>query len=68
MYSCNRAKTKFTGKSLAVIPMYKYYIELLPHNEKFEITMPAVSAHNLIIGTPYLDLSGKTYVKNMARP
>ena len=70
VWSCNRGKTRFTGKCLSIAPMYKYYIELGPthNNEKYEIELPTISAHNLIIGTPYLDLSGKSTIKNMMRP
>jgi hypothetical protein len=27
-----------------------------------------ISAHNLIIGTPYLDMGGRAYVRNLACP
>lgn len=68
IYSCNRAKTKFTGKSLNVAQMHRYYVELAPHGEKYECSLPTVSANNLIIGTPYLDLFGPTTIKNLSRP
>lgn len=48
--------------------MHKYYVELIPYGEKYEITMPTVSAHNLIIGTPYLDLHGQQTIKNLTNP
>lgn len=50
--------------------MYKYYIELGPavNDEKYEIELPTISAHNLIIGTPYVDLGGPSTIKNMSRP
>ena len=55
---------------MTISPTYKYYIELGPkhNNEKYEIELPNISAHNLIIGTPYLDLSGKSSVRNMSIP
>ena len=70
VWSCNRARTKFTGKCLDIIPCYKYYVELGPkhNNEKYEIELPTISAHNLIIGNLYLDLSGKSTIKNMNNP
>jgi hypothetical protein len=40
------------------IQQYRTYIELQDHKEKYEITAPVFSAHNLIIGTPYVDLGG----------
>jgi|LauGreDrversion4_2_1035121.scaffolds.fasta_scaffold245760_3 CRISPR/Cas system CMR-associated protein Cmr3 (group 5 of RAMP superfamily) len=50
--------------------MYKYYVEMGPkHNgETYEIVLPTISAHNLIIGKPYLDLGGESTIKNMQRP
>jgi hypothetical protein len=50
--------------------MYKYYVELGPaqNNEKYEIVLPTISAHNLIIGTPYLDLGGTSVITNLNRP
>ena len=29
---------------------------------------PGISIHNIIIGTPYLDLAGKLYLRNMDMP
>jgi len=66
VWSNNRAKTRFTGKSLNLIPVYKVYVELPAHNELYEIQQPAVSAHNLIIGNVYLDLGGKSVIRNCA--
>jgi hypothetical protein len=45
--------------------MYKTYVELKPYGEKYEIEQPTISANNLIIGTLYMDLSGKSTIKNM---
>ena len=64
VWSNNRAKTKFTGKSLNIIPMYRVYVELAAFNELYEIAQPTVSAHNLIIGNLYLDLGGKSIIRN----
>lgn len=36
-WSNNRAKSKFTGKSLNFVQMYKVYVELGPLNERYEI-------------------------------
>jgi hypothetical protein len=36
-------------------------------DETYEITLPTLSCHNLIIGTPYVDLSGKSVIKNLKR-
>ncbi len=50
--------------------MYKYYVEMGPahNNERYEIELPTISAHNLIIGTPYLDLGGTATIKNLSKP
>lgn len=37
-------------------------------NEKFEIMMPTMSCHNIIIGTFYVDLQGKSFIRNLTRP
>ena len=29
---------------------------------------PSMSVHNLILGTPYLDIGGKGYIRNIACP
>jgi len=48
--------------------MYKYYIEFPGLSERYEIELPTVSAHNLILGSPYLDIGGKSTIKNLAKP
>ena len=67
-YSTNQTKTKFTRGTLVFCNMHKEYIELLPHNEKFQLQPPSVGVHNLIIGSPYLDPNNKGYVRNLACP
>lgn len=39
-------------------------MELMPHNEIYEITAPEVTVNNLIIGTPYIDIGGKQVITN----
>lgn len=65
LYGNNRAKTKFNGKSLNIIPVYRMYIEFTNWNETYEIQQPTVSAHNLIIGNLYLDLGSKSMIRNI---
>lgn len=48
--------------------MYKEYIELVPHGEKYEMKPPGIGIHNLIIGKPYLEPKGKAYLYNCACP
>ncbi len=38
------------------------------NNETYEIILPTISAHNLVIGTPYLDLGGTSTIKNLSKP
>ena len=47
--------------------MYNYYVEFLKLKEKYEIVAPTMSAHNLIIGNFYIDISGKSTIKNCSR-
>ena len=68
LWSNIRPKTKFTGKNLQFHPTYKFYIELDSTGEKFELSQAYLSVHNLIIGTPYVDLGGKAYIKNLNIP
>jgi hypothetical protein len=63
IWSNNMSNIKFTGKQVNVIPLFHIYIELLPHNEMYELTIPIVSAHNLLIGTLYLDIGGKSTLR-----
>jgi hypothetical protein len=37
-------------------------------NETYEITLPVLSAHNLVIGTLYVDIGETMYVINTNRP
>ena len=45
----------------------RIYVELDSTGEKFEIQQPTLSAHNLIIGTPYVDIGGKSVIRNCSR-
>ena len=56
-------KTKFTGKCLDFNQTLKTYIELGDFGEKYQVSQPTVSAHNLIIGTPYVDIGGSSKVE-----
>ena len=40
------------------IQQYRTYIEFEQLHEKYEIQSPVLSVHNLIIGTPYIDIGG----------
>lgn len=59
---------KFSKGSVNLVNVFKEYIELRPYKERFFIDQPTLSAHNLIIGQPYLDVGGKGYIRNTACP
>ena len=50
-------------KGVDLPQQYRTYIELPNHNEKYEIIAPSLSAHNLIVGNPYVDLGGTMKVR-----
>jgi Oxysterol-binding protein len=61
-------KSRFTKGGLEFYNPYKEYINFPKYKERFVLQQVPISAHNLIIGTPYLDVSGKSYVRNTACP
>ena len=63
IWSNTQTKSKFTGKALDFISVYKEYIEMEDFGETYEITLPTVSVHNLIIGTMYTDIGGGASVR-----
>lgn len=42
--------------------IYRTYIEMHDHKETYEIQLPALSVHNLIIGTTYIDIGGSSTI------
>jgi len=54
--------------AITVKNLNKDFIELRPYNEKYEIQQPGIQIKNIIIGTPYLDIVGKAYVKSLTNP
>lgn len=38
---------------------YRTYVELKDHRETYELMAPTLSIHNLIVGTPYIDIGGR---------
>lgn len=35
---------------------FRAYVDLPDHGERYEVELPILSMHNLIIGTPYIDI------------
>mmetsp|Transcript_29606 Transcript_29606/g.28830 ORF Transcript_29606/g.28830 Transcript_29606/m.28830 type:complete len:197 (+) Transcript_29606:1364-1954(+) len=68
-----RGKVQFNLKNLNIIPNFPWHVSfdnMGPNgvgDELYEMTMPLMSAHNLIIGQTYLDLHGKCSVRNLTR-
>jgi hypothetical protein len=46
-----------------MIENFDSYICLQDFNETFEYRMPTLSAHNIVAGTPYVDIGGVQIVK-----
>jgi len=47
---------------------YKAYIYFDKFDETYELNSPTCSAHNLIVGDIYIDLSGYSNIVNLKRP
>lgn len=47
---------------------YKTYVDFPELNERYEIVSPPFSAHNLIIGTTYVDIGDHSYIHCVQRP
>jgi hypothetical protein len=61
-YTNQKSNSKFTGKTMEFSQQYRAYIDMHDHKEKYEIILPVLSLHNLIIGTTYLDIGGSSTV------
>lgn len=68
LWNNQKTNTKFKGKSLDFTQQFKTYIEFEDHSETYEIESPTLSAHNLIIGTPYVDIGGTSSVRLIEKP
>ena len=68
MYGTYHPRSKFTRGTLVFKNPQKAYIELKKYKERYELGDPGVSPHNLVIGTPYLDITGTIEVRNLSHP
>ena len=50
--------TRFNGKLLSLPQLYHLYVDLDKFNERYEVKMPMLSVHNLVIGKMYVDIGG----------
>ncbi len=56
--------TKFTGQFLCLSQKHPTFVEL-ENGEVYQILTPVMSAHNLIMGTPYLDIGETACITRM---
>ena len=67
-YNTERLGNRFIGTTFVFANIYKEYVELLPHNEKYLFKPPGIGIHNILIGSPYLEPNSNGYVRNCACP
>ena len=67
-FGTNQMKNKFSKGTLIFFNIFKSYIELLPHNELFEIKAPNLGVHNIIFGQIYLDPESNATIRNVYKP
>ena len=67
-YNTSRIKASFSKGALTFNNVYKEYFEFPRYGEKFEFIPANKSIHNLIIGQPYIEVWGKSYLINQACP
>lgn len=65
VWTNQRTHTKFTGKLLTLPQQYRMYIDLDKFGERYEVTYPLMSVHNLIIGKMYIDIGDTMTVKKV---
>ena len=53
---------------LKITSQYRVYVHFDTTDETFELIMPVLSAHNLIIGQMYIDVGESMTVINQNRP
>jgi len=59
--------TNFNGKFLKVLNKFRVYLHLEKFDETYEIILPNLSVHNLIIGTMYVDIGETMTIVNLKR-
>ena len=53
---------------LKIANQYRVYIHFDKYDETYELIMPMISAHNLVIGTMYIDIGETMTVINTKNP
>ena len=57
-YATFQTKTSFGLGTLSFQNIYNEHLELMPYGENFEFQPPGLGFHNLIMGTPYIEIEG----------
>jgi oxysterol-binding protein 1 len=66
--TCHKMNTSFNGKMLKVTSQYRQYCHFDDCDETYELKLPVLSAHNLVIGQMYVDIGESMVVTNLKRP
>lgn len=67
-FTNQKTNIKFSGKSLLMRQQYLAYVDLPDFNERYEISLPEMSLHNFVIGTPFIDIGETLTVTKMGTP
>lgn len=67
-YATFHTKTSFGLGTMSFGNLFNEYLDLHPHDERFEFHPPNLSFHGLIMGTPYIDINCTSTLKNLAYP
>ena len=53
---------------LKITNVYRVYVHLEKFNETYELNLPILSLHNLVIGSMYVDIGETMTVVNLSKP
>jgi len=53
---------------LKITNVYRVYVHLDKFNETYELNLPILSLHNLVIGSMYVDIGETMTVINLSKP
>ena len=53
---------------LKITNVYRVYVHLDKFNETYELNLPILSLHNLVIGSRYVDIGETMTVVNLSKP
>ncbi len=67
-YGTFNSKTSFGVGTMSFSNIFNEYIDIDEHGEKFEFEPPCLSFHNLVVGTPYIDIEGTGTLRDLKNP